>query len=392
MTVLITRASIRRMMTPKLQNWIGLLFGLLLVFPVACGGDSSSTVKDATPDTKADASNLMPDTAGPSLDSAGQPDGEIVVDVQPIAMDGAVDVTADVKVGPDILPDGAIDRVSLPDGGADARFADAADAKIPDAPVVNVDAGTDDDAPAVDGAEGTEGEAGTTEEIDALVQPAIRVLNMHMEEASWAGVAGEVKDSSGAGNNGTAVGTATTTADGKIGRGGLFDGTGSVTIPDSSSLHASTVLTIAAWIYPTALVATDTVVAQGIVSKRTGYGDNSAFSLFLSAGKLNVDIQTENNRFTSNATFTNNQWYHVAVVFDGNLAAEARVSVYINGVLDVTASEESTSIAPYTSNLVIGLLPNGGDNFIGRIDEVGMWTRALSAAEITSLYTTNADL
>lgn len=372
------------MIRPQLRNWLGLLFGLLLVFPVACGGDSTSTVKDASSDT----SNL-PDSAPPRLDSAGQPDSETVaLDAQPIALDGAVDVTVDTKLGPDALPDAAVDRGSSPDGGTDSRVADAGEANASDAPV-SLDAGAEDAEPAVDVAET---DAGTTEEVDALIQPAIRVLNMHMEEASWAGVAGEVKDSSGAGNNGTAVGTATTTADGKFGRGGLFDGKGSVTIPDSSSLHASTVLTLAAWIYPTALVATDTVTAQGIISKRAGYDDNSAFSMFLSGGKLYVDIQTENNRFASNATFTNNQWYHVAVVFDGSLPAASRVSVYINGVLDITANEDSAAIAPYTSNLVIGLLPNGGENFIGRIDEVGMWTRALSAAEIASLYTTNANL
>ncbi|MCK5021223.1 MAG: hypothetical protein KAS32_29705 [Candidatus Peribacteraceae bacterium] len=42
-----------------------------------------------------------------------------------------------------------------------------------------------------------------------------------MEEAAWGGTADEVIDSSGNGNHGTAT-TATTTASGKLGRGGDF--------------------------------------------------------------------------------------------------------------------------------------------------------------------------
>ncbi len=122
-----------------------------------------------------------------------------------------------------------------------------------------------------------------------------------------------------------------------------------MTIPDSPSLHASTALTGSAWIDPTGLVD-DPTQAQGIVCKRVGFGSDSAFSLFLMEGKLTVDVQTEDNRFSSAAVFSNNQWYHVAVVFDGSLPVEQRVSVYIDGVLDVTAAEDSAAIEPYTSD------------------------------------------
>jgi hypothetical protein len=84
-------------------------------------------------------------------------------------------------------------------------------------------------------------------------------------------------------------------------------------------------------------------------------------------------------------TFQNNTWYHVAVVFDGTLPADQRVRVYVNGEIDIIAPESSTSIDAYTSNLYIGLLPNGGDPFVGTIDEVVIWARALSQPEIDSL-------
>ena len=43
-----------------------------------------------------------------------------------------------------------------------------------------------------------------------------------------------------------------------------------------------------------------------------------------------------------------------------------------NGVLDITAPETSTTFQPYSSDLCMGLLPNGGDSFTGTIDEVAI--------------------
>lgn len=216
-----------------------------------------------------------------------------------------------------------------------------------------------------------------------------RVLLLHMDELSWNGTPGEVIDSSGAGNNGTAVGTATTTAGGKFGRAGLFDGSGSVTVPDASSIRPTAALTMTAWIFPTSVG----VGAQGIIAKRTAFDVDSAYGMFIDTdGELYIDIDTSNNRFSANTVFANNSWYHVAVVFDGTLSAEQRVRVYVNGVLDITASESSSTIPAYTSNLNVGLLPNGGEGFVGTIDEVSVWTRALEPTEIATLAAASGPL
>jgi hypothetical protein len=210
------------------------------------------------------------------------------------------------------------------------------------------------------------------------------VLLLHMDEAAWTGSSNEVRDDSGLGNHGTSSSTgATTTVDGKFGRAGLFDGNGFVTIRDAASLHPSSALTLAAWINPTTFDGR----SQGIIAKRTEYLKNTAFQLSLwTSNALTVDIQGEDNRFHSNMEFTSEQWYHVAVVFDGSLPAAERVRVYVDGVLDVVAKEDSLSIDPYAPDVVIGYLNGGGGGFVGRIDEVAIWTRALSAANIQALY------
>jgi hypothetical protein len=93
----------------------------------------------------------------------------------------------------------------------------------------------------------------------------------------------------------------------------------------------------------------------------------------------------EDDRFSSNIQFSTGHWYHVAVVFDGSLSAEKRVSVYVNGQLDKTAPETSATVTAYDSPVEVGDLPVGGQTFIGSIDEVAMWQRALSADEVMAL-------
>jgi hypothetical protein len=227
------------------------------------------------------------------------------------------------------------------------------------------------------------------------------VLLLLMDEASWSGP-GAVKDSSGNHNDGTAHGSATTTAAGKLLGAGLFDGNGYVSVKSSPSLQGPTsALTYAAWIYPTGLGPPGgpdgggEVPFPGIVAKRQDYGVDVAFTMFLWTGnQLWADL--EDSRFSSNATFSNGQWYHVAVVYDGSLPSGARASIYVNGAFDSVHDAPAGSLGMHMADLTVGDLtltsfdPN--ERFQGRIDEVAVWTRALSAAEIQALYQANTEL
>jgi len=242
--------------------------------------------------------------------------------------------------------------------------------------------------------DGGETSAGGTPSTSGLLDDC--VLLMHFEEASWSEKTGEVVDSSGFGNHGTpSTGTLTTTATnlGKFGRAAKLDGTGGVIVPDASSLDATTTLTIAAWIYPTNINPN----SAGIVAKRVGFGSETAYTLFLwhdqvAGFHLYTDIDGEDNRFFSDATFDTNRWYHVAVVFDGSLPVGQRSVLYVDGKADYAGGESATQIGNSPASLVIGDLPGGGDKFVGYIDEVALWQRALSAAEIAQLHAAKAPL
>lgn len=242
---------------------------------------------------------------------------------------------------------------------------------------------------------GTSGSGGTGGSVGSgLLEDC--VLLMHFEEAGWSMKSGEVIDSSGYGNHGTASTNSLTTSSsgqGKFGRAAKFDGTGGVRVPDAPSLRPKTVLTLSAWVYPTVISSN----GSGIITKRGGFNQQTAYSLFLwinaaPPAQLYTDIQLEDDRFGSVATFDVNSWYHVALVFDGSLAQADRSRVYVNGKLDKVSSDAASQIEPYTSDVTIGDLVGGGDRFVGYIDEAAVWTRALSASEIARLHAATGPL
>ena len=71
-----------------------------------------------------------------------------------------------------------------------------------------------------------------------------------------------------------------------------------------------------------------------------------------------------------------NTWTHLAATFDG-----ATVRLYVNGV-QVASQAQTTPLTPTTGTLQIGADSYTGENFTGRIDEVRVYNRALSQAEI----------
>lgn len=232
------------------------------------------------------------------------------------------------------------------------------------------------------GVGGTGGQGGTGGGAPPLLEG--NVLLLHLDEASWSGP-GAVKDASGEDNHGTVTGTTVPTPDGKLGGAALFDGNGWITVPDAPSLHATTQLTLSVWVYPTGL--TDGAAgfpSPGILSKRASFDSNVAYTLFIwDQNNAYVDIQAA--RFSSTATLANGQWYHLAVVYDGTQEQAFRTRIYVDGALDsVHASDPVLDLN--TEDLQIGDLPGGGDRFIGKLDEIAVWTRALDAVEILALY------
>jgi len=205
-------------------------------------------------------------------------------------------------------------------------------------------------------------------------------------------------DSSDLNNDGTRGADSTAAADdptwssGKAGLGGAldFDGTDDlVNVPDAASLDfgASADFTLVGWFNRDTATTLDTIVAKRatLLSLSLGY----AVYLDDVSDKVVFEVSdgTDEYELASTLTFTTTGWNHFVVVWDDDSAANSEI--YINGVAD-NATDTGTigniDDLSNASNLAIGSLSLVGNFFDGKIDEVRVYNRALSAAEIRYLY------
>jgi glucose/arabinose dehydrogenase/PKD repeat protein len=186
-----------------------------------------------------------------------------------------------------------------------------------------------------------------------------------------------VTDSSGNGNYGTATNTTWATA-GKNGKALLFNGINAlVTVPDSASLDLTTGMTLEAWVDPSTLTSTWRTV---VFKERPG---GMLYALYASNGSANrpvgqVFLGNAERDAPGTSSVSVNTWTHLAATYDGSA-----LRLYVNGTL-VTTLTVSGSLAATTNPLRIGGNSIWGEYFNGLIDDVRIYNRALTAAEIQS--------
>lgn len=115
----------------------------------------------------------------------------------------------------------------------------------------------------------------------------------------------------------------------------------------------------------------------------TESGTNAALLRFgdasVAANKLQfvLTIGGTQRKLNSVTTFNASTWYHIAATFDGTT-----MKLYVNGTLDASATNAGT----ITSNAAfyIGYSYENARNLNGMVDEVRVWKKALTQAEIQS--------
>jgi len=89
----------------------------------------------------------------------------------------------------------------------------------------------------------------------------------------------------------------------------------------------------------------------------------------------------ESETLTGTTKINTGIWTHVAVSWDGNTK-----TIYINGYTDTTATSLNDTLITSTSNLTIGSYSITGNELVGSIDDVRIWTSCRSYQEIASDY------
>jgi hypothetical protein len=184
-----------------------------------------------------------------------------------------------------------------------------------------------------------------------------------------------VADSSGHGNNGTIYGGASWTTSGKFGSALNFDGVNDmVVVPASASLNVGAALTLEAWVYPTGTQNGWRTIVNKDVDAYNLSASNPAGNLRPAGGGTVSSTGWEEADGPS--AIPVNAWRHLALTYDG-----ANLRLYVNGV-QVASQPASGTLESNSNQLSFGGNAPYGEFFKGRIDEVRVYNRALSASEI----------
>ncbi|MFC7133590.1 MULTISPECIES: LamG domain-containing protein [Salinibaculum] len=190
---------------------------------------------------------------------------------------------------------------------------------------------------------------------------------------------GTAEDLSGSGNDGTIIGDISSVS-GQVANAGSFDGDGDY-IEIGPGPSVGNAFTLATWLQGSGFSHTQYPLA---VSKWQA-GQNRDYLIGYNGpeGKLYAQFNEEptgNKNTMFGPAPTTGTWYHCVLTYDGTSGTG---KFYVNG------SEVDSSSGPFnetSSNLVIGSKDGGGNVWDGLIDDVRVYARALSDAEVTKLY------
>ena len=191
--------------------------------------------------------------------------------------------------------------------------------------------------------------------------------------------------------NGTAVGGLTYTA-GKSGNAFTFNGSNAyVSLPDNS-FNFTGDFSVSTWINQSSLPTYQMIISNQAEASGNFYG----WRIWMWNNRVTLDLYNANSgtpsaRWQTTNTLTTNQWYHIAVTKKPNQSAK----IYLNGTIDVSLvfgsnsgslTYTSTNFSTLGVNKYLSIVSDGFFN--GKIDELNVWTKELTATEVTDLYNT----
>lgn len=176
----------------------------------------------------------------------------------------------------------------------------------------------------------------------------------------------------------------------------VFNGTSDYVDLSDYSGELGRSVSMFAWVQPENTGSTDEL-KEGIFSVNSSGGGNRIclhtrfdaasslryFNIFDSQGVLS----SRNSEMTPTVPIYKGRWYFVGFVYDRDAG---KISVYVDGELQgSTISHEFTGFEStylFTIGQEYDSGPTAGDYFSGSMDEISIWNKALSSAEVKNLY------
>jgi len=213
-------------------------------------------------------------------------------------------------------------------------------------------------------------------------------VDYRMDECYWldgaGGVVGDVKDTSTNQFDATSSGAASIirSASGTpLCHSGDFTAQPDlVDADDGTAGNTAGGISVSVWLKPSAMTNW-----QAIVTKSKAYNWDDGWGIVHYSGDNNNQIRFFVNTYSNNisGTLTLNVWNHVMVTYD-----RTTMRLYINGT-EVSNKAYTTAITNSASAdpIRIAYDDNGDDEYIGGVDEMKVWTSALSATDVNTIYT-----
>ena len=197
---------------------------------------------------------------------------------------------------------------------------------------------------------------------------------------AWWSFSGNANDLSGNGNNFTNTGGASLTADrdGNANSAYNFNGVDQYLLVNSPSFSFAQTdsFTVSFWTQKTSN-------QYGIAVMQSSSASGYFIWLFQSSasGSINYGTNKQGSAWSwANSTYNVNQWEHFLGTYENGT-----MKVYKNGQFVTSATFGNTGSVQSALPLRVGR-SHGGNYYAGKIDDLGIWSRALSQAEITDLY------
>lgn len=151
---------------------------------------------------------------------------------------------------------------------------------------------------------------------------------------------------------------------------------------------------ISLWVKFNSVSVGPTLIAKddGDSQREWGIGIFTATGAITAFIKGNLTGTIQIGRSTPTGTVTTGTWYHIVMTYDGSTASTG-IKIYRNASRqDNQNSNAGTFVAAVAGTEPVtigarGAVGAGRTNFLnGNVDEVSVWTKELSQAEVTELY------
>lgn len=183
-----------------------------------------------------------------------------------------------------------------------------------------------------------------------------------------------------------------TFVDGKIGECAHTNGSSQyISLPKEVSVKGRTQVSYSGWCFIESTLSKEFYILIEISNygdyARAAFGVNTSLLPFAGVRTVATGDNGSFQRVTGTSPMSKSTWYFLCAVFD---LSNGNIILYVNGVAVGSLPVTSSSFTDPDPNRIRIFEFDGSGSSSVRVDELGIWSKALSAAEVSELYNNGA--